>query len=218
MTLAIPDLMTPDATRLLELFGLRGNAAAEIVASRYHAARASFELFAGLDAPHLPSDSDDALQVRLARWHVSQFGAPRAEHLALGISEEAGEWWSSGNLAEEDDAVGDVMVFACQLATLHRLSFADCNLKLPLQRSHSTLVAPLGRGVAVGLISHVVLKSAHGIRGLADHELARVGVFLGISSLRWAFKFDHSSDCWRATAEKVMRRDWRADPVRGGES
>lgn len=59
----------------------------------YQLARATFDEYAGLDAPRLPifSMGVSALQVRLARWMHANFKATGIELLALGVNEELGE-------------------------------------------------------------------------------------------------------------------------------
>jgi NTP pyrophosphatase (non-canonical NTP hydrolase) len=102
-------------------------------------ARATFELYAAMDAPDVPLDEFSGLQVRLARWQARNFGVASHEQMALGVAEEAGELahavlkHSQGirGMADPEayreaagDAIADVAIYAIQLATALRLDFA----------------------------------------------------------------------------------------------
>jgi len=124
----------------------------------YTTARARFAAWAALDAPHLPADPVDAMQVRLARWQVLNFGPQSDERFALGVLEECGELdeaYEDGNGEAAVDALGDVLVYAGQLAISNRLALGP-------------LLVPVGKAprltVAAGRLAHVVLKRAQRIR------------------------------------------------------
>lgn len=108
-------------------------------------ARAAFDAYAGLDAPELPSDSSGSpaawladLQVLLARWQGRNFGGATIEQMALGMSEEVGEFAHAvlkhgqrirgmsdpeAFRAAAGDAIADVVIYAIQAATCLRLDF-----------------------------------------------------------------------------------------------
>lgn len=100
-----------------------------------------FAEYAGMDTGELPSARVPlaALQVELARWQAQNFGAPTAEQLALGVSEESGELChavlkrAQGIRGMDDqgayleavaDALADIAIYSMQMATLHRLDYA----------------------------------------------------------------------------------------------
>lgn len=196
-------------------FGIRQDQRDAVLAD-YRNAREAFEEFAAIDAPHLPLRSSDALQVELARWQVRNFGPANALHLALGVCEEVGELMSASTDAERDDAIGDVAVYACQLATLHRLAWGK------VITSHWEQ-APAA-SVAAGRLAHVTLKAAQGIRGLDDPEAARFATFLALADVARSLGFwsvDGRQGVWTLflwVAGKVMARDWVASPTTGARS
>lgn len=207
------DATSPAIAKLLLRFDI---AALDVAAAidAYETARARFETFAAMDAPCLPDDSLDRLQVRLVRWQVANFGTVTAAEMALGVIEELGELDAAretSNEPEIDDAAGDAMIFACQYATLHRLGFGAL-------ASFDTLIGNGSESQAAGHIAHVTLKASQRVRGMDDPEVARFGAFLALSAV-----VDALGVCspWRQlarTAETVMRRDWKRDAVAGGES
>ncbi len=119
-------------------------------------------------AAHSPGDKrpDDpllCLQLDLYRWQVNHFGLQSDERFALGIIEEMGEWKTSHSQEDEADAIGDVAVFASQLATNNRLSLSAivaiaefCAHEKPIEEA--------------GWLAHVVLKRGQRIRGLDDRK------------------------------------------------
>lgn len=136
--------------------------------------RATFERWAGMDAPDLPADETDAIQVGLARWQNDRFaGAPTSDvHIALGVIEELGEAFDEDAGPEESiDALGDVMVYAAQLCTANRLAIgpvidlACLYVKANHCHGHAISIA--------GMLAHVALKHSQKIRGLGPVEAYR---------------------------------------------
>ena len=78
----------------------------------FTASRAAFELWAHLDAPHLPADPIDAMQLRLARWQSRNFAETGDALIALGIGEECGELSQAVKDADVVDALGDAQRLA----------------------------------------------------------------------------------------------------------
>lgn len=75
-----------------------------------------------------------------------------------------------------------------------------------------------GMHAAVGRLSHITLKSGQNIRGFADKEYAReqvadaiADVFVFGFNLCTALRLD-AGTIFRATAEKVLKRDWKKKP------
>ncbi len=183
-------------------------------------ARARFEEWAGLYAPHLPPDPVDAMQVRLARWQVLNFGPQSDERFALGVLEECGELdeaYEDGNGEAAVDALGDVLVYAGQLAISNRLALGP-------------LLVPVGKAprltVAAGRLAHVVLKRAQRIRrGAGSVEqyradlaaaIARVAdAALEIADRCRADGFLAPADVYLQIGEQVLDRNWTANPTTG---
>lgn len=138
------------------------------------AATERFAQWAGIDAPDLPPDPTDAMQVTLARWQNDRFGnVPASDcHMALGVIEELGEAFDEDATAEDAiDALGDVMVYSSQLCTANRLAIgpvidlACLYLKAEMCHGHAITIA--------GMLAHVALKHAQSIRGLGPVEAYR---------------------------------------------
>jgi hypothetical protein len=120
--------------------------------SIYERARSVFNDYAGMDAPRLPVNHFSALQVRLARWSNSKFGAAQDGQMVLGAVEEWGEAMETFLLlgvklsrlsqavlksqqrirgfadpevarAAVADGVADASVFLIQLCTIFRLDY-----------------------------------------------------------------------------------------------
>ncbi len=177
-------------------------------------AHARFEKFAGVDAKDEMAmaalDPYDAIQVRLAAWQSNNFGVPTTTQIVCGVGEELSEFDASEpDSAEEDDAVGDVLIYCAQLCTAYRLSLRELVGNMPGG------AAPFG--LEHGLLCHVALKGEQRIRGLDDRSLARVGIAAAVARLAEYVAATRGDgvilDMYAATAAQVLRRDWRANPV-----
>lgn len=165
------------------------------------AARARFEEWAGLYAPHVPPDPVDAMQVRLARWEQAQpFWRVSSLPVALGCGEEAGELADAVRHHEIVDAVGDVAIYACQVATRHRLAFGE-------------LLSALGR------VQHLILKREQRIRiGAESDEVFGEALAAALARMIAAITDAHgidARDAFLEVAERVLARNWTANPVTG---
>ena len=137
-------------------------------------ARDTFESFAGhrLTDPPL-SHPVDAMQVALMRWQRDRFGLQVETHdlrMALGVIEEMGETFDANKPNDAEmaiDGLGDVMVFASQLATANRLAIAPI-LDLARLFTHRSDIVPLR---AAAVLAQVVLKGSQKIRGMDDRVL-----------------------------------------------
>lgn len=145
----------------------------DAVEATQHAGRV-FEQWAGMNAPELPPDPTDAMQVTLARWQNDRFGdVPATDcHMALGVIEELGEAFDEDATAEDAiDALGDVMVYSSQLCTANRLAVGPvidlACLYLKAGHCHGSAVT------IAGMLAHVALKHAQNIRGLGPVEAYR---------------------------------------------
>lgn len=208
--------------------------------AKFGQAREAFNAFVSMDAPDLPPATTDALQVQLLRWQTAMFGIPKPCEIACGIAEELGERTLADATAapyeDIEDAVGDVMIYATQLASARRLTIADCiaaghpETGLQFFRFPNTIM----RGeqllrIACGYLSHVQLKAEQNIRGMQDAEVARFGTFLGLAMLMRGLWLTHGYahgvraggdilHYLETTAKVVLARDWRKDANAGGEA
>ena len=80
----------------------------------------------------------------------------------------------------------------------------------------------LGVCAEAGELAHAQLKLEQNIRGDRDEHLTEIADAVGDICMylmgvcdNYGFVFE---ECIRQTAESVMRRDWVADPERGGEA
>jgi NTP pyrophosphatase (non-canonical NTP hydrolase) len=162
------------------------------------------------------SPSEDGwtkLQNRLAAWQAREYGvANLAVNMTLGIVEELGELYDAKSSEELEDAVNDVTIFGSQLATCFRLDLGE------LVRGAFQVNQPPLSIVAAGRLCHVVLKSAQGIRGMKDPEVARRRVCTALVSV-FALCFEATDrmpstflDSVTRTAEMVMARRKSALP------
>jgi NTP pyrophosphatase (non-canonical NTP hydrolase) len=162
------------------------------------------------------SPSEDGwtkLQNRLAAWQAREYGvANLAVNMTLGIVEELGELYDAKSSDELEDAVNDVTIFGSQLATCFRLDLGE------LVRAAFKVAHPPISIVAVGRLCHVVLKSAQGIRGMKDPEIARRRVCLALVSV-FALCYEATNrlpvsllESVTRTAEMVMARKKSALP------
>lgn len=181
----------------------------------YSAARSAFEAYAGIDAPGLPENPLSALQVRLARWQVRNFGIVEDLQLAAGVGEEVGEliesWTgpdSDGTGGEELDAAADIAIYAMNLCTNLRLDFGSI---VPVRATWVATEAP----IVAGKILHAALKHKQGIRGFADKDFyretmaGRIGAMKGVCELVCRTFGQVFEDVLHGVAETVMKREWR---------
>lgn len=195
--------------------------------------RGRFEQFAGMGGDQLPEDAIDAMQVKLLRWQRRNFDEASDLMQAAGVSEEMSELMEAvedGNAAEVEDAFGDTMIYAGQLLAANRMAMQPLLLG-------AGPAAPLPRFVGgreqilTGRLQHVALKRAQGIRGLGDAEDYRRAIFATLLEIvriahRRAAAF---ADCppggrlsiqfstYCKVGARVSARNWRADPLAGGE-
>lgn len=189
---------------------------AALVTATTEASRNAFEAFAAMDAPELPADATDATQVALARWQAPRFAnAPTSDpHMALGIIEELGETFDAPEFDDALDGLGDVCVYASQLATANRLAIGPVLDLARVLQTQLTGVQPIG---AAGFLAHLVLKHSQKIRGLADIGRYRRGLVaclaLAVAKATDDIEIGHALDApvnvrevFRIVAGEVMAR------------
>jgi hypothetical protein len=132
-------------------------------------ARERYNAMCMLGGFDLPDDAVDAMQFKLMRWQREMFGLPSDEWMALGIVEESGEGFDGQNAEAAFDALGDVIVYAGQLAMCNRLAIGPV-LALADAIYGKDREAQI---VAVGALCHSVLKRSQNIREERDVEVYR---------------------------------------------
>jgi len=172
-------------------------------------------------------DPLDRLQILLAFWEARQpFWSASVLPVALGIGEECGELADAKTHAESTDAVGDIAIYVCQVATRERLAMseilaqagriADRALATNRGLTHQwrTLTARVGR------VAHLALKRHQKIRegALPDAEY-RALLADALAELLSAVELAACvsvAECFTYTAPAVLARDWSADRAGGG--
>lgn len=158
------------------------------------------------------------LQIDLMRWERKNFGLQPSYTSALGIIEELGELEDAQDDEDEwADAIGDTLVFACNLATKNALDFSTM-INVAYVAKSAKMDKMLGK---LGKLAHVTLKADQGIRDYADRDVARrdIGIVLYrvVSSVvRYASMCGHDVRVIMSrVAREVMRREWWADSRMG---
>lgn len=165
------------------------------------AARERFESWAGMDAPHLPEDPVDAMQVRLARWQIAKFGLCDLREQALGVIEELGETFDAEEREEAVDGLGDVLVYAGQLCITARLAIGPImDLAKEWRADPGASPQDLQPVGAAGKLAHVILKRQQRIRGYADDgfyrsQLVKVLAMVIVRALDNVV-INHATDGW----------------------
>jgi hypothetical protein len=137
-------------------------------------ARRQFEDLDDMRVGLLAGEPNDTQQA-LLRWQADRFGALDALHgvrMALGVIEEMAETFEAETAAEALDGLGDVIVYAGQLAAFHRLSIGPILALADAYLARGARVQIL----AAGSLAHHVLKGSQKIRGLDDPDLFRLGL------------------------------------------
>ena len=171
----------------------------------------------------------DTLQREHKEWTVRNFGDLRSSvQGALGICEESGELVHAvgfGNTAEVRDAIGDIMLFMMDYATLHSWLMSDILERFGHDGDLTTLTVP--HVVAVRIVTvatrevaHAELKMMQGIRGAravhvenARDACGRIVGMLDLLSRLYGWELEKIiSETWAM----VSQRNWKTDPHHGG--
>lgn len=158
----------------------------------------------------------DALQIQLASWEERQpFWSASVLPVALGIGEECGELASANGHDDVVDAIGDIAIYACQVATRERLAMSVLIEAADRIWPRRDLLSTLGR------FNHLVLKRHQKIRegALPDAEYRALLADALAELMAAARIFGGASvaECFAATAPTVLARDWTADRAGGGQ-
>lgn len=163
-------------------------------------------------------DAMTCLQIDLLRWERKNFGLQPSYTSALGVIEEVGELEDAQDDEDEwADAIGDIMIYACNLCSKNALDFGTM-MQVAYDARPAPMVGILGK---LGKLAHVVLKADQGIRHYADRDVARrdIGIVLYrvVSSVvRYATMCGHDPrEIMAEVAREVMKREWWANPGMG---
>lgn len=150
------------------------------------------------------------LQYRLMLWERENFGTQSAMMSAAGVIEEVGELLAAISDGDKDgiiDAVGDIMVYLCQLCSKSRLDFASI--------VSSPESCPNQDTNSMYMMMHVVLKREQRIRGYDDRDtydrdiaICVSGIIGYVKYLTSGYDLQHKKIFFKVATE-VMCRNWR---------
>ena len=170
----------------------------------------------------------EPIQMEVCQWSKENFGQQQSKvnpdmflgSLApmLGIIEEAGEWVDAKDDEEEQDAIGDIMIYLCDYAGREGFILPD------VSEQYITNEDPVIKVMrCLGELSHCTLKRHQGIRGFDDHAKyieARNNAVQGImDALQTYVEYEHDmelidvvSSTWEAI---VKKRNWKRNNQEG---
>jgi hypothetical protein len=168
------------------------------------------------------------LQQEQATWAAYNFGAPEARDLAdpvLGIVEEIGELENARctwNKAEMIDAIGDIVIFVCDAATVGHIELTEA-WPQPISDCVCGLRARLT--MQAGALAGLVLKRHQGIRtGVAYMQRPhcyklqlrlRLHAILKTLAVEASLCNSTLADIVDRVWPHVKQRDWRKYPFNG---
>lgn len=159
-------------------------------------------------------------QVNLWRWQRRNFGPANGRTLptlpmyTCGIVEECGESAEAELPIDAEDAFGDVCIYACNCATSLQLDFQT------IFYGYKQLTSSDERSLRInmGTLAHAALKAEQRIRGYDDPAKPRLEMGNAMSRIiaRLRDAFDASPEvAFFATSQRVTKRDWKKDAIRG---
>jgi NTP pyrophosphatase (non-canonical NTP hydrolase) len=163
------------------------------------------------------------MQTEHRAWSEKNFGKQQPGQMLLGLFEEFGELDEASNLAEAQDAVGDVMIYMSSYCTLRGWDLEE----IFVTRPHGGEELPKPMQI-VRRLSHAQLKSEQGIRGSSEKHAAVSKLWLGkmlhyveeelaLFSVKGSNREAEFLSAIEATWNKVSKRDWTKDKLGGGE-
>lgn len=183
------------------------------MSSLFEQARAAFEEYAAIEAtdPRVAKmPTLQRVQIRQAAWQNRNFGYQPPERMVLGLVEEIGEYEEAPGLAEEDDAIGDICIYAAALCTAFRLDLHTIVALPPIT------VYPCGDPRPVGRIAHAVLKHVQNIRKMTRDQ-AGAAIVENLRHVLGALETRENLErIATETADRVFLRNWREAPETGG--
>ncbi len=148
----------------------------------------------------------EQLQKEQAEWARYNFPNALPHQPLLGMGEELGELLTSETGADEVDAVGDILIYACDYANRNHLQFRE-----PAQEHWRNCE------MALPHLFHFHLKQEQGIRySFADAQDKKQEWFDNFLChiFYLARQFDFSAaEAVSTTWDKVRQRDWKKKPM-----
>lgn len=166
------------------------------------------------------------IQAEVGEWSITNFGPQQSKIIdfgplrslapLLGIIEEIGEYEKAeieGDELEMFDAIGDILIYACDFACREQAKLILCDGE-PLITETLSIIG--------GNLCHCVIKHHQGIRGFNNVNKYKASRDNTLHSLMKALSdicrnilnvslLDVLNDTW----EKVSQRDWKKDPEGG---
>jgi len=163
------------------------------------------------------------IQKEVGRWSLLNFGSQQSMSTGanlyslsplLGIVEEIGEYEEasfSNDLLEMRDAIGDILIYACDFAEREEY----CVLLMP----HGAPMSNQTLTIAAGMLCHAALKRHQGIRGFDDGSIYRAGRNRALDILMKVIGYicedilnTTLTEILNETWESVQKRDWKKNP------
>ncbi len=158
-------------------------------------------------------------ELALYRWQEENFDSTSPERLALGAIEELGELHRATNEREEDDGIGDCLIYLSQLRNCYGLGSVfqtERGEGSHLLYGPYTVNGRMGSKIhAAARLAHVVLKRQQGIRKVTDAQLDAAITDLAEVACWEPCSGKTPNQIFEETAKTVMERNWRAFPGNG---
>lgn len=147
----------------------------------------------------------------------------------LGIGEEVGELFVGGTTEDMVDAIGDIVIYACDFCARSGFIMPWRGTRQDREWVEGAITGPpldAGAGIvaAAGRLQHVVLKRVQGIRGMADSTAFEAARHRAVMTLMYYLDAYVNEMCdvnlltianetWNGI---VKKRDWKKDEKEGG--
>lgn len=167
------------------------------------------------------------LQDEIGPWQARNFpsSVDKPYRPLLGFVEEFGEFYEADEVDSAEgvaDALGDSLIFAADFCNKSGRDLSEI-VALAQERAASSTEAEVG-AIVCGRICHHYLKGEQGIRTSVDHNAELKSAMADAIAIMWDRYDEVRSDktasideVVRQVWEKVSKRDWTKDPVKGGE-
>ncbi len=166
------------------------------------------------------------IQAEVGVWSITNFGDQQSKvvdygplrSLApfLGIMEEIGEYEKASIEGDEEemlDAIGDILIYACDFACREQADLFLCDSE-PLITETLSIIG--------GALCHCVLKHHQGIRGFDNvhkytvhRDAALISLMKVLSDICRNILNVSLIDVLNDTWEKVSKRNWKKEPEGG---
>lgn len=156
------------------------------------------------------------LQKEQKEWCDRNFGQRKQHQPFLGLVEEWGELLETNEWEKVNDAIADLAIFGCDLASTFGIDASEVVFFVSNETHSYVHEVP----VALGKMAHHILKLEQGIRGTPEEHRAAIAknlgcVFFALRSLcnTRGLSFEKLvDDVW----QQVRQRDWKKDSKHAG--